>query len=207
MMKRRAPLPAERVFHHLDGYPAEDRCWNWNRKLRPNAYPTMALDGKVVSVPRLVHELLVGPIPAGLFLSRLCGDRSCCNPKHSAVATSREALTGRKALPRERVFDNLDNYPADGCWLRKGRLSNDGYAGLTVTGRRQTAWPTRYWSNRFPTTWSWSMNAADVDASTPHIGGRCGDATGRQKLRSEPNAHCNHLTATPEMAAGSGLVV
>lgn len=39
---------------------------------------------------RLVYEMLVGPVPAGLELDHLCRNRACCNPSHLEPVTHQE---------------------------------------------------------------------------------------------------------------------
>lgn len=52
-------------------------------------------------VHRVAYELLVAPIPAGLQIDHLCRNRSCWNPHHLEVVTSREnTLRGKSFAAR-----------------------------------------------------------------------------------------------------------
>lgn len=59
-----------------------DGCWRWTGSRSTNGYAQIKNDGRLVTVHRLIYELLVGPIPAGLELDHLCRVRHCVNPAH-----------------------------------------------------------------------------------------------------------------------------
>jgi hypothetical protein len=42
-------------------------------------------------VHRIVYESREGPIPDGLVVLHLCGNRLCCNPDHLATGTAQES--------------------------------------------------------------------------------------------------------------------
>jgi hypothetical protein len=77
-----------------------DGCWKWLGAPTPRGYGRMHIGAKDVYVHRVAYELLVGPIPDGMFLDHLChtndpnclgGDtcphRLCVNPAHLEVVT------------------------------------------------------------------------------------------------------------------------
>lgn len=86
--KQRSIIPvADRLFPRVD---AEGICWLWTGALTRNGYGAINLGRNgagIGRVHRVVWELLVGPIPAGLDLEHICRVRSCCNPDHLEPTT------------------------------------------------------------------------------------------------------------------------
>lgn len=73
-------------------------CWVWQGCQR-HGYGRIRWTGRLRDVHRVVFELLVGPIPAGLVLdhvqARGCRSTACCWPAHLEPVTRREnALRG-----------------------------------------------------------------------------------------------------------------
>lgn len=79
-------------------------------------------------VHRLVYELLVGPIPAGLELDHLCRVRGCANPAHLEAVTHRENVLRGEGLPARNAVKTHcpqgHRYTADNTYLtcRGGRM-------------------------------------------------------------------------------------
>lgn len=65
-------------------------CWFWLSELGGGGYGRLTVNGVRRSAHRLSYELIRGPIPEGLTLDHLCRQRSCINPDHLEVVTSRE---------------------------------------------------------------------------------------------------------------------
>jgi HNH endonuclease len=71
-------------------------CWEWTRVKTPEGYGSIyvgsRVDGtrRIEKAHRVVYELAVGPIPDGLWLDHLCGNRACCNPAHLEPVTARQ---------------------------------------------------------------------------------------------------------------------
>jgi len=75
-------------------YRLENKHWIWLRP-GPDGYGTMQWrdeNGKVVTrrAHRLMYQILVGPIPAGMDLDHLCRVRACVNPEHLEPVTRKE---------------------------------------------------------------------------------------------------------------------
>lgn len=69
---------------------AENGCHVWTGARTPEGYGN-AWDGtKVGRVHRIRYEREVGPIPPGMELDHVCGNRACCNPAHVRPASHRE---------------------------------------------------------------------------------------------------------------------
>lgn len=60
-----------------------DGCWTWLGGYNGRGRARMTVEpNRMAYVYRVLYELLIGPIPEGLQLDHLCGDRSCVNPAH-----------------------------------------------------------------------------------------------------------------------------
>lgn len=70
---------------------APNGCWLWTGECNQRGYGRVrnSSGGKTVA-HRVVYELLVGPIDAGLSLDHLCRNHSCVNPSHLEPVEHRE---------------------------------------------------------------------------------------------------------------------
>lgn len=80
-----------RVASKID---ASGECWLWTGGLNRNGYgrTTHPDTQRTVAAHRLVYEVLIGPIPAGMQLDHLCRVRRCVNPHHVEPVTQRVNL-------------------------------------------------------------------------------------------------------------------
>jgi hypothetical protein len=137
-MPRHRPAE-ERFWEKVD---ARGDCWEWTGAATPTGYgtffPTRTAPTRAY---RYAWESLIGPIPAGMTLDHLCGNRRCVNPDHLRVATQREnALRGHSPAARNArkthcnhghslSADNLHMTPKGrrecvACRRRRGRETN-----------------------------------------------------------------------------------
>ena len=70
----------------------DDGCWEWRGWHNKKGYAQVSIKGKKLAAHRVVYELLVGPIPDGLFIDHLCRNRGCVRPDHLEPVTTRENL-------------------------------------------------------------------------------------------------------------------
>lgn len=69
-------------------------CWEWQASTRgptpEHQYGQVRVAGRVLDAHRVIFELVVGPVPAGLVLDHLCRNTRCVNPGHLEPVTQRE---------------------------------------------------------------------------------------------------------------------
>ena len=81
----------------------ENGCWSWSAARDSWGYGCFAPDGRrVARAHRVAYTWLVGPIPNGLQIDHLCGNRSCVNPDHLEPVTDAENKKRRHIDPPEK---------------------------------------------------------------------------------------------------------
>lgn len=110
-----------------------DMCWPWPQTVSPSGYAYVSIAGVSVLAHRLVHEVLVGPIPEGHHVDHRCHDpkacsggmacphRACANPRHLRAvkpgennSAERSAVTARETCPAGHLYDDENTYVAPG---------------------------------------------------------------------------------------------
>ena len=80
-----------------------DGCWEWTGCLMPLGYGQLRRDGKTVYAHRVMYELMVGPIPEGLFIDHLCRNRKCVRPDHLEAVTNEVNIMRGNSVPARRA--------------------------------------------------------------------------------------------------------
>jgi hypothetical protein len=75
-----------------------DGCWEWTGGIDAHGYGGVWLDGAVRKAHRVMYELLVSPIPAGLELDHLCRNPGCVRPAHLEPVTHAENMRRARGL-------------------------------------------------------------------------------------------------------------
>lgn len=88
----------------------ETECWEWGERLYPNGYGRFDKDGKTYMAHRVVYESEVGPIPDGLNLDHICGNKKCVNPKHLEPVTQAENIYRTMPEQREKVVTARERF-------------------------------------------------------------------------------------------------
>ena len=79
------------ISRFLDRITIDEKgCWNWSGYLSLKGYGKFYADGKNHKAHRYSYEYFVGIIPEDLQIDHLCLNKSCVNPSHMELVTSRE---------------------------------------------------------------------------------------------------------------------
>lgn len=94
--RRRHHTPEEaRAYLALCSRRRDDGCLDFTLAHNGDGYCQTTYRGRITLVHRLAYEVHVGPIPAGLTIDHLCGNRRCVEPAHLTLATLQENVARR----------------------------------------------------------------------------------------------------------------
>lgn len=74
-------------------------CITWTGPISPRGYGYFSFRRTPVRAHRFSYALSSGPIPNGLVLDHLCGNRDCVNPLHLEPVTPRENVLRSARTP------------------------------------------------------------------------------------------------------------
>ena len=64
------------------------------------AYRTVRLRGRVMYAHRAAWELAHGPIPDGMIVRHMCGNKACANAEHLRIGTHKDNAQDRESAGR-----------------------------------------------------------------------------------------------------------
>lgn len=73
------------------GYTEND-CWMWLGATTMDGYGRIRAGGNSIRAHRVTFTALYGPIPEGLTLDHVCGNRPCVRPDHLEPVTNKENI-------------------------------------------------------------------------------------------------------------------
>lgn len=79
-----------------------DECWEWQGFRDKDGYGNAHSNGRPWGAHRVAYELLVGPIPDGLWVLHSCDNPPCCNIAHLFLGTHMDNVRDRDAKHRNR---------------------------------------------------------------------------------------------------------
>ena len=89
----------------------------------PVSTMSIRMNGKCISITRLVYEKHVGKIPYRTKIKRLCSNGKCINPNHMLPSTS-----------IDKFFLWVNYSASNGCWEWTGSKDGGGYGMAFVDG-------------------------------------------------------------------------
>ncbi len=104
-------------------------CWLWTGRTCNWGYGIGSWNQKRIVIHRLSYEWFKGPIPEGLVIDHLCGNRLCQNPDHmEAVTLGENVRRGQlrrwdeyRASPSYRQFEPGSTCKRGHLWTEHGR--------------------------------------------------------------------------------------
>lgn len=91
--QRATPIPAARIWDHIDKSAGPNGCWEWIGHRNRDGY------GQGLA-HRRAWKSVNGPIPEGMMVLHRCDNRPCCNPRHLYLGTAQDNIFDAMARGR-----------------------------------------------------------------------------------------------------------
>lgn len=104
-------LSLERRLEAKTVFAGKDECWLWLGERQPNGYPKIRVEGRYVTVTRIVYEQYYGrPLPVEKPLAlHHCDNPPCVNPRHLWAGNHRDNMQDMKNKGRDNHARGEDN--------------------------------------------------------------------------------------------------
>ncbi|GAA2940792.1 HNH endonuclease signature motif containing protein [Glutamicibacter bergerei] len=76
-------------------YEVTDSCWQWTGAIRKDGYVSFLYRGETMNAHRASFMIHVGEIPPGKEIDHRCRNRSCVNPEHLRIVTTKQNSENR----------------------------------------------------------------------------------------------------------------
>lgn len=113
-----------RIVSKLQAVPSG--CHEWQGALDKDGYGYVKVDGKLPRVHRVMYEICIGAVPAGMLVRHTCDNRKCCNPEHLILGTI--ADNNRDRFQRNPIVVSQERHRQPGSVEERfwGMVDKDG---------------------------------------------------------------------------------
>ena len=98
----------------------EGECLVWMGSRNKKGYGRIGIKGRLQGVHRVAWELLNGPVPDGLEIDHLCGNRACVEITHLRAVTHLENVRSKHVLPITHCKRGHEFTPENTAYQRNG---------------------------------------------------------------------------------------
>jgi hypothetical protein len=109
----------ERFFEKVER-DGEFGCWHWIGARDKKGYGRFRVGRRMHPAHRVAHELLRGPIPAGMTIDHTCRNTGCVNPLHFDIVTLRDNVR-RGSNSLKKVCPQGHEYTEENTLKRRGK--------------------------------------------------------------------------------------
>lgn len=88
-----------------------ESCWNWVGSKGSHGYGEMRINGNNNLAHRVSYERHIGSIPIGKEIDHICHNRSCVNPAHLRVTTTKQNAENHQGATRASSSGMRGVYP------------------------------------------------------------------------------------------------
>lgn len=115
-------------------------CWIWQGSCWKNGYGCIQHQGRRQKAHRVAYQLLIGPIPGGLFVCHTCDIPSCVRPEHLFLGTARDntcdAIAKGRIIP---IVHSKETRERIAAWHRGRTLSPETRAKISSATKGRSA--------------------------------------------------------------------